>query len=67
MPQKFKVTIDKIRYWFYETFGQRTIERAYLGHGSFLEVCGWAFRGRFVPRDSVEYEEYLEKLKSPAG
>ena len=62
-----EMMIQQIKNWFYETFGQRTIERTYIGHGDFLEVCGWDFRGEFVPRDPVEYKEYLEKCKEPRG
>ena len=43
---------ENMRFWFYETFGERTIDRHYLGHNDFTEECGWYYRGKFVPRDT---------------
>lgn len=45
--------IWRIRYWFFETFAKRHIERTYLGHGDFTEECGWVWRGKFYPLDTT--------------
>lgn len=41
----------RLRYWFYDHFGERYTEKCYQGHGNFTETNGWMFRGRFVPVD----------------
>ena len=46
--------IERIRYWFFETFAVRHIERTYLGHGDFTEECGWICRGKFCPLDRAK-------------
>lgn len=40
---------EKIRFWFYDTFGTRVSEKYYIGHGDYEEVFGWDFFGRFIP------------------
>jgi hypothetical protein len=40
---------DKLRFWFFDTFGTRTTQKTYIGHGDYTEEPGWIFRKRFVP------------------
>lgn len=40
---------ERWRYWFFDTFGERTSIKYYLRDGDFDEVNGWEFRGRFYP------------------
>ena len=47
----------KIRYWFFEIFGVRHIDRTDEGYGNFSECRGWLFRDRFYENeDSVNAE-----------
>ena len=43
--------LNKIKFWFYDTFGERDIERTYKGHNDWTEKRGWWFRNRFVYYD----------------
>lgn len=36
-----------IRYWFFDSFGDRASIKTYIGHGDFTEENGWIFCGRF--------------------
>jgi hypothetical protein len=42
---------NRIRFLFYDTFGERHIERFYIGHGDYIETCGWIFRNKFIACD----------------
>lgn len=44
-----RVIINKLRFWFLDTFGERTIERSIPAHGNWEEICGWDFNGKFYP------------------
>lgn len=44
----------RFRFWFLDKYGERTSMKYYTGHGDFIEVLGWEFRGRFHPCDSDE-------------
>jgi hypothetical protein len=41
----------RIKFWFYDTFGERDIERTYMGYNDWIEKRGWWFRNRFVYYD----------------
>lgn len=43
--------LNRIKFWFYDSFGERDIERNYLGYGDWTEKRGWWFRNRFVYYD----------------
>ena len=45
--------VGRVRFWFFETFGERDIERTPPAHGDWKETCGWNFRGRFYPCDKT--------------
>ena len=45
--------VGRVRFWFFETFGERDIERTHPAHGDWTETCGWNFRGRFYPCDKT--------------
>jgi len=36
-----------IKYWFFETFGQKYVEKIYKGYGDWDEHIGWLFRNKF--------------------
>ena len=46
--------IGRMRYWFFDTFGERAIERTMPAHGDWHEIRGWIFRGRFHRYDTEE-------------
>jgi len=41
--------IYRIRFWFFDRYGERSIEKTYIGHGDYIEEVGWTFRGKFYP------------------
>lgn len=41
----------RVRWWFFETFGERISFKYYEGHGNYSEECGWLFCGRFYKTD----------------
>ena len=45
--------VGRVRFWFFETFGERDIERTPPAHGDWTETAGWNFRGRFYPCDKT--------------
>ena len=45
--------VGRVRFWFFDTFGERDIERTSPAHGDWQETNGWNFRGRFVPCDKT--------------
>lgn len=47
---------NRIRWWFFDTFGERNSIKHYIGHGDFTDVNGWIFWGRFYPCDREDYE-----------
>ena len=40
--------LDKIVFWFCETFGKHWLLQDYLGHGNISEERGWLLFGKFV-------------------
>ena len=50
---KIDAAFGRVRFWFFETFGERDIERTPPAHGDWKETCGWNFRGRFYPCDKT--------------
>ncbi len=51
IPVASATLYERIRFWFFERFGERTSEKTYIGHGDFTEINSWNYRGRFYPCD----------------
>ncbi len=54
IAHQFKVIMNiwyRIKFWFFDTFGKRDIERTYTGYNDWIEKRGWWFRNRFVYYD----------------
>ncbi len=50
----FKLIKRKLRFWFFDTFGKRVIERTPPAHGDWKETCGWYFNNKFYPCEQEE-------------
>lgn len=55
--------VFRLRYWFFDRFGERTVVKCYLGHGNFDELNGWSFRGKFFPCCLKEEKEFYARIK----
>ena len=55
--------VGRVWFWFFETFGERDIERTSPAHGDWKETCGWNFRGRFYPCDKTPNSVLMEEFE----
>jgi hypothetical protein len=59
---RIRCLVWRVRFWFFETFGERGIERTSPAHGDWKETCGWNFRGRFYPCDVTPNKTTVKTL-----